>query len=111
MEDAEYYQGSFQDDNNFNEYRSQGSDDGAGHDLEIQEIDDLPDDIKLRREAGEPEPSTPETGEVSEDVPTFVTPRTGLLIRTGDDDDEDGLGQISKMAEQVDNPYLLHYKN
>ena len=51
MEDAEYYQGSFQDDANFAEYRSQGSDDEdntADREVEVQEIDDLPDDVKLR---------------------------------------------------------------
>ena len=50
--------------------------------------------------------------------PNFVTPRTGLQIRVEEyavEEDTDGVanypGMMAEMAEQVDNPYLLHYKN
>ena len=47
--------------------------------LQIQDIDDLPDDMRLRRE---PE-GTPEAG-----GPPFVTPRPGLNIDVNEDADE-----------------------
>ena len=106
MEEAEYYQGSFQeDDPHFAEYRSQGSDEEdnlGGHGVEVGDIDEPPEDMNLR----EPASTTP--GEVN-------GPRSGLHIAVDDADedaaDADAAAKISEMAEQVDNPYLLHYKN
>jgi len=106
MEEAEYYQGSFQeDDPHFAEYRSQGSDEednlgSAG--VEVRDMDEPPEDLNLR----EPASTTP--GEVN-------GPRSGLQIAVDEEDeeaaDEEAAAKISEMAEQVDNPYLLHYKN
>ena len=53
MEEAEYYQGSFGDDNLFPEYKARGSDDeddDTSKDVVVQELDDLPEDMKLRRD-------------------------------------------------------------
>lgn len=73
-------------------------------------MDELPDDMKLRRDVENTEPDVPAGG------PKFVTPKThDLQIRVGeeeeDDEAEDEAGAYSEMAEQIDNPYLLHYKN
>lgn len=77
----------------------------------MQEIDDLPDDLQLRTG-----PDAQASPPVTAGGPAFVTPRTALQIKVAEPDDEEELEEdpnvkISEMAEQVDNPYLLHYKN
>lgn len=78
-------------------------------DLEVQEIDDPPEDVNLRQ------PDASITGEAN--GPTFTTPRTGLRISVDEEEEDEDANEveahvkISEMAEQVDNPYLLHYKN
>lgn len=113
MEAAEYYQGSFnEDDPQFAEYRSQGSnDDEQALEVNVEDIEELPEDVRLRQ----PQSSIPE---VTPNVPNFVSPRPGLQINVDGDEEDDDVdfdddpsAQISQMAEQVDNPYLLHYKN
>lgn len=139
MEGAEYYQGSFHEDADFAEYRSQGSNEDLGGvqqataEVEVQDVDeDLLDDAKQRKSSadyskisvdlaelsnGNGPPGAMTTGTAGRGGPAFVTPRTALQIKVGgeEEEDEDGLDQYpgmnAEMAEQVDNPYLLHYKN
>ena len=121
MEDAEYYQGSFQDDTGLAEYRSQGSEedvDDPTKDVEVQEIDEIPDDIQLRREpqTSIPEVQVPEVPEdENEEGPGFITPRPKLSITVDapeeQETEESPATKISQMADVVDNPYLLHYRN
>ena len=63
MEAAQYYYGSFQDQNAFAqatlaEYRSQESEEDdekiESADIEVQEVDDMPDDVKLRIKSTDP---------------------------------------------------------
>ena len=77
-------------------------------------LNPLPDNNRIVNLAESDEPSaTVNNNANGRGGPTFVTPRTGLHIKVEEDEyqyQDDGL-RNAEMAEQVDNPYLLHYKN
>jgi hypothetical protein len=73
-------------------------------------MEELPDSVPLRKAASEPTES-----EAAE--PKFDTPsnkKHGLSIITDEDEEGDEDSSVSakmtELTEQVDNPYLLHYK-